>query len=168
MMYKGQIQIEDKLVVSDPYYNLNTWCMAVLEKVLPGKYNCYMDYIDNRVSKILIIHGDYKIDETTIIEEEDVDIGVDSGQAGFYNYDYFKKYSEMREINEFEWEKKYHEPIYTQTFDEENYGGTVINGIAFVASSGYGDGSYGCYTKKNKDGKIIAAKVIFIGEDEEE
>ena len=167
MMYKGQIQIEDKLVVSDPYYNINTWCIAVLEKVLPGKYNCYMDYIGNRVRKILIIHEGYNVDEKTINVEEPVDIGVDSAQAGFYNYNYFKKYSELREINESEWEKEYREPIRKSTFHEKKFDGTVINGMAFVSSSGYGDGSYECYTKKNEDGKIIAAKVIFIVEEED-
>lgn len=168
IIYKGKITIENKLAVSDPYYDLDTRYMAVLKNVLSGKYRCYMGYIDDSVSKILIIHEGYNVDEETINVEEPIDIGVDSAQAGFYNYNYFKKYSEMRQINESKWEKEYHEPIRKSTFDKENYNGAVINEMAFVAFSGYGDGSYGCYTKKNEDGKIIAAKVIFIGEYEEE
>lgn len=222
--YKGKITIEDKLVVSDPCYTLNTWCMAVLENVLSGKYRCYMSCIDDNVSKILVIHEGYNVDEETINVEEPVDIGVDSGQAGFYNYEYFKQYSDMRNLDEMRWRKEYYTPICDLTYHTEenlNYkkevkeyedkinqleeelliydkesdkyielnkefcsllsskinietrryfyvsDGGILKEKAFVSSSGYGDGGYNCYTKKNEDGKIIAAKVIFI-EDEEE
>ena len=37
-----------------------------------------------------------------------------------------------------------------------------------VSSSGYGDGSYPCYTCINEEGKIIGIKIIFIGYEEEE
>lgn len=230
MIYKGQIKIEDKLVVSDPCYTLNTWCMAVLENVLPGNYKCFLEKteegsVSEILSEILIVHENYKINKEDVNNWEDYDIGVDSGQAGFYNYSYFKQYSDMRNLDEARWREEYYTPICDLTYhieenlnykkevkeyedkinqleeelliyDKENdkyielnkefcsllsskinietrryfyvSDGGILKEKAFVSSSGYGDGGYNCYTKKNEDGKIIAAKVIFIGEEEED
>ena len=41
-----QIQLGEKVMVSDPCYGLNTWCQGVLENVLPGDYRCNIEYSD--------------------------------------------------------------------------------------------------------------------------
>jgi len=43
-------------------------------------------------------------------------------------------------------------------------GGVIPFGA--VSSSGFGDGGYTCYTIENEDGQVVAIKVVFIGEDE--
>ena len=93
---KGIITLNDKVMVSDPCYGLNTWCQGVLENVLPGQYDCNVEYSDEgdwgtRVSAIEVTHVDY--DRCTLDEElEKFEVGVDSGQAGIFDYEYYAKY----------------------------------------------------------------------------
>jgi hypothetical protein len=41
-------------------------------------------------------------------------------------------------------------------------------GLGVCVGSGYGDGSYPVYVKRNREGRIMEAKVVFIDESEEE
>lgn len=41
-------------------------------------------------------------------------------------------------------------------------------GLGFCVSSGYGDGVYPVFVKKNEDGRIVGLKVLFVDEEEEE
>lgn len=93
---KGVITLGAKVMVSDPCYGLGTWCQGVLENVLPGQYDCIVEYSDEgdwgtRVSAIEATHVDYNI--FTLYEElEKFEVGVDSGQAGIFDYEYYAKY----------------------------------------------------------------------------
>ena len=93
---KGIITLGDKVMVSDPCYGLGTWCQGVLENVLPGQYDCNVEYSDEgdwgtRVSAIEVTHVDY--DRCILDEElEKFEVGVDSGQAGIFDYEYYAKY----------------------------------------------------------------------------
>lgn len=55
------------------------------------------------------------------------------------------------------------------TTDEDEKGmlGGIINGFGAVSRTGYGDGGYSVYVAR-KDGKAVAARVVFIGDDEED
>jgi hypothetical protein len=73
---------------------MDTWCAGTLENVLPGKYQCFYQKVDTgdwgiRVASIEVRHEDYLDIEP--IEVQDIDVGVDSGQAGIYDLDYFAK-----------------------------------------------------------------------------
>lgn len=91
----GTITLGSKVTVSDPCYNLGTWCQGVLENVLPGEYNCSYNFDENegRVSYMYVSHN--SLDEKTVrnivayTEAEDFEVGVDSGMAGIYDYDYY-------------------------------------------------------------------------------
>lgn len=91
----GTITLGSKVIVSDPCYNLGTWCQGVLENVLPGEYNCSYNFDENegRVSYMYVSHN--SLDEKTVrnivayTEAEDFEVGVDSGMAGIYDYDYY-------------------------------------------------------------------------------
>mgnify|MGYP003290466426 CR=1 FL=1 len=92
--YIGTIELNDKVRISDPCYGIDTWCAGTLTDVLPGVYNCYMQKTDCkdwgvRVASIEIRHKDYSHVEPE--ELTDIDVGVDSGQAGIYDLDYFVK-----------------------------------------------------------------------------
>lgn len=41
-------------------------------------------------------------------------------------------------------------------------------GLGVCVQTGYGDGGYDVFIKKNKEGRVMEAKVVFIQEDEEE
>ena len=96
MENKGIITLGDKVMVSDPCYGLGTWCQGVLENVLPGQYDCNVEYSDEgdwgtRVSAIEVTHVNY--DRCALDEElEKFEVGVDSGQAGIFDYEYYAKY----------------------------------------------------------------------------
>lgn len=89
-----KIRLGNKVMVSDPCYGLNTWCQGVLENVLPGTYNCKVEYSDEgslgvRVAAIEATHQDCGIYR---FEIADFEVGVDSGQAGIFDYEYYAKY----------------------------------------------------------------------------
>lgn len=103
---KGIITLGGKVMVSDPCYGMNTWCQGVLENVLPGNYRCEIRYSDEgdwgvRVAEIRATHVNYAVD---IFDKlEDFEIGVDSGTAGIFDYEYYARYhtdtSEKEHVN---------------------------------------------------------------------
>jgi len=83
------IQLGEKVVVSDPCYELPTWCQAVIENVLPGEYDCKVITKDMGMWGIrnteLIVTKSGLVPELLTWEETPFDIGVDSGQAGVFS-----------------------------------------------------------------------------------
>lgn len=89
-----------------------------------------------------------------------IHVGVDSGQAGFYDLKAFtevKKYEDRAEA--------FYKGVCESTLGEEQFG---TNQFGATSSSGYGDGGYDCFYKTNDAGQIFAAMIIFIAEDEDE
>ena len=98
---KGTINLGDKVSVSDPCYSPDVWCSTIIKNVLPGEYTCklmryegvyvygdgYEENVSNRCAAIDIYHKDYQ-DIEPIEYKSSAVIGVDSGQAGFYDADY--------------------------------------------------------------------------------
>lgn len=172
---KGTICLGEKVMVSDPCYGLNTWCQGVLENVLPGNYKCtvelsHEDDWGKRVSAIEVCHEDYT-DNRGIAPEYDAEpfeVGVDSGQAGIFDYEYYAKYhSDSR--NPEHVDADWYEQVGQLTCDEKvGFCGNVIDERGLVSSSGYGDDVYACWTARNPDGKIYSILVEFIVEDEDE
>lgn len=134
--------------------------------------------------------------------KENFNVGVDSGQAGIFDYEYYKKYhsddNEAEQVdNDWYWrvceitESRIKNPNYEE-FDYEKHkddfieahveymqsnksypyltinDGNTIDGFGFASSSGYGDGGYCCWTAHNEEGKIVAIRVEYITEDDEE
>lgn len=188
----GEIELKDSVYVSDPCYDTETWCQALVENLKPGKYIGYMKKADfgpgglggMRVTDIWITHTDYPHLYPVKILDETIDIGVDSGQAGIYDKEYYEKYH-IPELDE-HWYNKEFDLIYCYDIDGNKYIGPYpkINrktfeiewissgqerrdGIALdkkgvVSFSGFGDGSYDLYARKNKEGQIIGLRINFI------
>jgi len=82
----------DQLRVTDPCYTKGTWCAGVLENVLPGKWIAEKVVASDadtggwgdRIAELCIWHGDY-IGKVDAHEKTNIDVGVDSGQAGFFD-----------------------------------------------------------------------------------
>lgn len=173
--------------VTDPCYDIKTWCSGQLDNVLNGKYIALIQMMSksitewgSRNSVLYIVHEEHKnIDyKTDITEETDVDVGVDSGQAGFFDLGVFiagktidntleQKQNEENKLTG--GYKRAESPWYDSVCDKTLYtpemAGVIDGGVC--SSSGYGDGGYSCFTK-TVDGKIVAAKIVFIREDNEE
>lgn len=81
------IQLSSKVVVSDPCYGRDTWCMGFLD-ITPGTYETKLFYSDEgswgtRVAKLGIYR---KGSEEAVMEEDSgISVGVDSGQAGIFD-----------------------------------------------------------------------------------
>jgi hypothetical protein len=47
-----------------------------------------------------------------------------------------------------------------------DYLGLANVGFGVATASGYGDGGYSCYVARDKTGKIVAARIVFISEED--
>jgi hypothetical protein len=155
-----------KIMVSDPCYNKETWCQGKLDNVLNGTWNAIL-YIYNegewgkRVGHLLVHHINHPSDlDLPNWEQQDFDVGVDSGQAGIYDEaEYHGGFD--ADCNE-EWYDINCKLTYDPK-DSNQFGGVLKGGV--VSSSGYGDGGYDCSVIKNFSipscGKIVAIEINF-------
>ena len=188
----GEIELKDSVYVSDPCYSLGTWCQALVDNLKPGKYICYMKKADFgpgglggiRVTDLWITHIDHPHSYPVKILDKTIDIGVDSGQAGIYDKEYYEKHHTPK-LDE-SWYDKQFNLIYQYDIDGNKYiepyliinketnkpewissgqerrEGIVMGGKGVVSLSGFGDGSYNLYARKNKEGQIIGLRINFI------
>lgn len=97
----GTITLGDKIHVSDPCYATDCWCAGTLNNVKPGRYQCKIVRVEeddcfgppikgvfSRVKSLTICHEDHKARPRELTP---IDVGVDSGQAGFYDVDYYQR-----------------------------------------------------------------------------
>ncbi len=126
----------NKIHVSDPCYDYACSGAVTLDNVLSGKYLATLvkhnlDIWDTRVCKLTIQHEDYKDIVPDIFSG--YEIAVDSGQAGFFDEDYY----------------------------QQNQGGIMLD-KGVVSETGFGDGCYPLFIGKNDNDKIVAASICFI------
>lgn len=102
--YVGSVQLSNKVIVSDPCYDYSTWCQSILDNVLVGNYKCFVKNVktewDDRIGELIIYHENYSDYPMELIS---CDIGVDSGQAGFFDYEYFKGIKDQDEEKREQW-----------------------------------------------------------------
>jgi hypothetical protein len=128
---------------------------------------------------IMVIHEDH-INDRLKWKLHPGDVGVDSGQAGIFSYETYRKDGLEMEVPTVGYDGKSFEWLESISRGEEDGGdwylkmckmtlttdgwSTYSNGI--VSRSGFGDGSYSLYTvSKNK--KIIAMCIDFAVEEDE-
>lgn len=162
--------------VSDPCYDEDTWCsgMIPLEQEEWTAWAILSDEDDwgTRVAQ-LVLRSDGSAPafwERGWGEDQKIDVGVDSGQAGFFDVASFKKDSTVPK--EFDGCEEYgnngepgdhwYDMCCNVTNDGEVHAGIIPDGV--VSSSGFGDGGYRCYKKKEKGG-AITIRIVFIGDD---
>jgi hypothetical protein len=181
MTMKNQINLGNKVVISDPCYTIPTWCQEVIDGVKPGKYNVFahkleLDMWGERVCALVAIHEDHEITNIYFDHHSD-NVGVDSGQAGIFDIDTYRK-DELtdqmglgdgditffgdynRPVEEGE---KWYETICSRTLGVLQWG---VYDRGVVSSSGIGDGSYSLYTATvDEEGKEIVGFIIDFGID---
>jgi hypothetical protein len=176
-----KFNLSSKVVVSDPCYEIPTWCQAVIENVLPGVYIGDADIQNegewgDRVAQIKAIHEDYngsKMDSIKWSKHPNV-IGVDSGQAGIFDFDHYRNdaHSNSYDLPLYfgnDWSRKNGDDWYQRmcnlTIEYPGWG-TFSNGMN--STSGYGDGSYNLVIGTEPNGYVVGFMVIFIGFEDEE
>lgn len=165
----------ESVIISDPCYKKGTWCQGKLEKVKTGTWNTVVIEEDDEglIAELIVYHD--KIDKISDLDgkwdEQPFNIGVDSGQAGFFQEDKYRNDSTSLDL-----------PVYFMDEEEKEEGerwygvccnitlskmqAGVLEGGA-VSSTGYGDGGYALYTVE-QDNEIVAMKIIFIEEDNDD
>jgi hypothetical protein len=180
----GELELKDSVYVSDPCYDPGTWCQALIDNLKPGKYIGYMKKADFgpgcfggiRVTDIWIIHSEHPHLYPIKILDPGIDIGVDSGAAGIYDSDYYEKYH-TPELNEDWYDKQFDlryyfdmdgNNVFSETSKVERRDGIELDGKCVISFSGFGDGGYELYARKDKAGKIIGLRINFINTHEED
>lgn len=167
----GEIKLKEKVYVTDPCYRAGTWCQKLLDNVFPGTYKCFVVIADedswgHRVAELHVVEStvyDGCMDLRDITyDPEPVNcvIGVDSGQCGIFDADY---YEEHQPDNDYDDLNSWYRKVCELT---RNAG--VIDGLGVACMSGYGDGAYDLWTAKDDDNKVFAMKVAFIINDEDD
>lgn len=161
-----------KLVVSDPCYPLGTWCQLVLNNVKEGTWAAYVkkigeDLQEDYCAELITHHKDHNLPENGW-KHISGDIGVDSGQAGIFDYDAYRNDNAIEKIwrRYFDAEKRPGDKWYQVccVLTLSRLGAGVLKG-GVVSSSGFGDGIYDCYIVKDNDGKIVAVKIVFVNKE---
>jgi hypothetical protein len=178
MEYIGRFSLGNKVMVSDPCYGTDTWCQGVLENVRKGFWDAYIKVTDEgnwgeRVAELVAINLDYN-DEYDGLTSEDInelqefEVGVDSGCAGIFDYEYYCKYHDNKHADE-DWYTKEICDQFFPTFDYSGWEKSIFTEFEGVASnSGYGDGGYDCYVARNEEGEIVGIKIVYISDNTDE
>ena len=158
---KEKIQLSNEIIVTDPCYGYDlNFCQENISNMKPGIYTCEIEYLNDNseqiVKSISITCDDYEQTMSSKILCSD-SICVDSGQAGFFDYDFYKDNTDNNK-------KEFYDYCCNKTLSKERYG--IIKDKGFIASSGFGDGVYNMYSIKNDKGEIVKLEIIFIEDDE--
>lgn len=158
------ITLSDKVMVSDPCYDIGTWCQIQLDNVKPGNYNVHVIKSDEetwgiRCASLIVKHVDKKISNDMELIIHDGEVGVDSGQAGIFDMSIYPEHQHTRTS-----EDVFYEECCDTTLSRMSCG-TLSNGKGVVSSSGYGDGSYNLLYSKDENGAIDYMHILFIEPD---
>lgn len=159
--------VSGTLVVSDPCYTPDVWCRGELKNVRVGEWNASMVETDQgnwgiRVGVLSIRHQDIHSRKGLIRHEAPFEVGVDSGQAGFFDERFYRDDSVITQQPPQSWsdgESKWYDYCCSLTLSPTQ-GGVLPYGA--VTSSGYGDGVYSCYYYTNEAGEIVMAEIKFL------
>lgn len=156
-----------KINVTDPCYSLDVWCRGEVE-VENGDWAAQVEYIDCgdwgcRVKSLSCWNID--ICSNRLQREVAVfEVGVDSGQAGFFDFDAYPEHG----ASFTDGGDGFYAECCSKTNSNESAGIVRVNGepIGVVATSGFGDGGYQATLLRNEQGNVEEIELIFIEEEE--
>lgn len=157
----GEITLNNEVIVSDPCYGLLVWCNKEIKNVLSGKYNCFTriqneDFWGERVKELTICHVDRKPFTALKHLEYICSVGVDSGTCGIYDKEYYKSNHNDEHADEEWYEKNVCNGFY---LNKEQ--GLMLENKGIISCSGYGDGMYSVYVKRNENGFIYQITIKY-------
>jgi len=175
LVQNQDITFGESVMVSDPCYEVGTWCQVKLNDVLPGEYKSFLRKTSNtggwgtRCSVLVVVHKDH-LDDKLTWRKHHGEIGVDSGQAGIFSMESYKNDSIVDTIETPDSKftlgisdrdgDKWYEKMCQFTLSDNQWGS--YNG-GVVSSSGIGDGGYVLLTAK-KNGKIVGMAIDYLME----
>lgn len=166
-----------RMAVSDPCYEPGTWCAGYIDDVMNGQWEASAEFMTHeqtgwgeRLSRLWVLHDSVPNlsalgeDETLTSLDSGIDVGVDSGQAGFYDAEFFDTTPKGKNSEEGGFYNEVCDSTHDRHFDNPIF--TALRDRCVVCSSGYGDGSYTCTVWRDTDGKAVAACITFIDDSE--
>jgi hypothetical protein len=181
------IQKTHKIVVSDPcnqpYSKSKKGDLlnVSVNNVKTGKWHTWLLF-DDRIlaNKELIaiseiISDDNKYPNNLQWKKHNDTISVDSGQAGIYDFGYYRDDTNIINYEIFNFGKINNEILSESggkwygmnchiTCNLKYSAGIIPNGV--VSKSGFGDGSYDLFTILSKSNEIIGIKIVFLDDEE--
>lgn len=108
------------------------------------------------------------IDPFAFVKNESLHVGVDSGQAGFFDLDLYE--AALKDKPEHGHDdgtrfEQFYDACGQNTLGNEQWG--VVEGMGAVSSSGYGDGGYTLCERRNEAGELIEARIVYMLEGSE-
>ena len=140
--------MSNKIYISDPCYEYDeheNTCVLTLKDVINGKYIATTK------------HEDYLHSEPSIFAGK---IGVDSGQAGFFDKEYYAE----NQGGDFDDLTTLYGLACSLILSKQK--GGIVHNRGVVSSSGCGDGEYEVFVGINEIGEIVSASIIFIEEED--
>ncbi|WP_282035368.1 SMI1/KNR4 family protein [Metabacillus indicus] len=142
----GTFMVESgKLIVTDPYYKVDeeTELQIVLLNVKNGKWTASISYTPDEVVKnLFVFYGEKKPSGKWHVCDKQ--IGVDSAQAGIFDFETFGKNEAIQ---------------FDKVVASDALGGVVSDGA--VSMSGYGDGMYEVKLKYNVSKEVVGVMIDF-------
>ena len=208
------------LRVTDPCYDMQTWCAGTLDNVKNGIWQAHVGYhkdgldaemaekwlagekeridafvakhdkdglsgfgqyeyerlaekrkaFEERLGRVAYLHirhenaqshFDHEAEFDSTWVDSDIDVGVDSGQAGFFDYALFDQVCGSEPVKE-----KFYDEVCDLTLETDGNWG--VHPVGCVSSTGYGDGSYTCLVRRDEEGRAIEAIIVYMPEYEDE
>jgi hypothetical protein len=177
-MKKNFVIKSGKIVLSDPCYDLGTWCQGVIDKVKNGVWIAEIEDTTDfggRISRLLAYHINFPTTSDDIADDGELlpfEGGVDSGQFGYFDFDEYRSDESVQGVPRLAEQDqpiiREDEPFYSICCDRtltKDMWGVIPFGV--ISSSGVGDGLYPTYGIKNGDGEYVAFTTIFLDRDED-
>lgn len=158
---ESKIKLSKEVYLTDPCYNIKTWCQELLKNVKEGEWLVYYEYkqFDDDMQQLVILslaHEDYGysiFSETYDEIQESSILGVDSGNIGVFDKEYYEKYHYNDSIND-EW---YDNTICNFT-KVTRRGLNITENKGVWVNTSYGDGVY-VAKLYIKNGKICGIQI---------
>ena len=153
--------VDDTLRISDPCYDPGTWCAGNVENAKHGTWNAYVVHgktdWGRRCWELIAIHSDYP-KSLRMTEKTDIDVGVDSGQAGIFTQSAYLGGDEGGDSEG----DGFYGICCSLTCDTKLSAGVLEGGC--VSSAGYGDGSYDCFIARDGLAAAVGVRIVYITE----
>lgn len=161
--FVGSFNSSNCMIITDPCYNYDPG--QIIEDMTPGKWNAEILVSEegswgDRVAELRIVHEDHDVSDYDYDCVSKFEVGVDSGQAGFFDSFMYPRGT----TGEYGDLYTFYGKACEMTISEEKAG---VFPFGVVSRTGFGDGGYSLWTVK-QNGKVIAAKIVFISDNDYE